>query len=112
MRQAIIRYNNIRAGLLKELDTGEYEFIYNEHYIQNYPDLFISFQMPVRTASYKSKRLFPFFDGLIPEGWLLEIAEKTWKIDPRDRMGLLLACCRDCIGAAGVVPIEEEAAHE
>jgi serine/threonine-protein kinase HipA len=43
---------------------------------------------------------------------LLEIAEKTWKIDPRDRMGLLLACCRDCIGAAGVVPIEEEAAHE
>jgi hypothetical protein len=48
-----------------------------------------------------------FFDGLIPEGWLLEIAEKTWKIDPRDRMGLLLACCRDCIGAAGVVPLEE-----
>jgi hypothetical protein len=40
----------------------------------------------------------------------LEIAENTWKIDPRDRMGLLLACCRNCIGAAGVVPIEEETA--
>lgn len=49
-----------------------------------------------------------FFDGLIPEGWLLEIAERTWKLDPRDRMGLLLSCCRDCIGAVGVVPLEEE----
>jgi HipA-like protein len=61
---------------------------------------------------FVDKRLFPFFDGLIPEGWLLEIAENTWKIDPRDRMGLLLACCRDCIGAAGVVPIEDEVSHE
>ena len=38
----------------------------------------------------------------IPEGWLLDIAEETWKLNPRDRMGLLLACCRDCIGAASV----------
>jgi serine/threonine-protein kinase HipA len=47
--------------------------------------------------------LFPFFDGLIPEGWLLEIAEQNWKLDDRDRMGLLLACCKDCIGAVSVV---------
>jgi len=53
--------------------------------------------------------LFSFFDGLIPEGWLLDIAEKNWKLDPRDRMGLLLACCRDCIGA---VSIEEEREDE
>ncbi len=71
-----------------------------------------SLTLPLRAEPFEDKRLFPFFDGLIPEGWLLEIAEKTWKIDPRDRMGLLLACCRDCIGAAGVVPIEEETAHE
>jgi serine/threonine-protein kinase HipA len=49
--------------------------------------------------------MFPFFDGLIPEGWLLEIAEKNWKLDARDRMGLLLVCCRDCIGD---VSIKEE----
>jgi serine/threonine-protein kinase HipA len=108
MRQAIIRYNNIQTGLLKELDTGEYEFIYNEHHIQNYPDLFISFQMPVRTASYKSKRLFPFFDGLIPEGWLLTIAVESWKINKNDRMGLLLACCQNTIGAVSVHPVIEK----
>jgi serine/threonine-protein kinase HipA len=51
--------------------------------------------------------LHPFFDGLIPEGWLLDIAEKNWKINNRDRMSLLLACCKDCIGAVSIQPIQE-----
>jgi serine/threonine-protein kinase HipA len=51
--------------------------------------------------------MFPFFDGLIPEGWLLDVAEKSWKLNSRDRMGLLLACCKDCIGAVSVHPINE-----
>ena len=49
MRQAIIKYNNIIAGTLKELETGEYEFLYDDNYIQNHPSLFITFQMPVRS---------------------------------------------------------------
>ena len=52
--------------------------------------------------------LFPFFDGLIPEGWLLNIAENNGKINQRDRMSLLLACCKDCIGAVSVISEEEE----
>lgn len=107
MRQAIIKYNNIEAGVLKELDTGEYEFMYDEQYAQHYPDLFITFQMPVRANPYRSKRLFPFFDGLIPEGWLLTIAAESWKINKNDRMGLLLACCQNTIGAVSVHPIIE-----
>ena len=57
---------------------------------------------------YQDKVLFPFFDGLIPEGWLLNIAEKSWKINQRDRMSLLLACCRDCIGAVSIIPNQTE----
>ena len=52
--------------------------------------------------------MFPFFDGLIPEGWLLDIAETNWKINQRDRMGLLLAFCKDCIGAVSIIPLEED----
>jgi serine/threonine-protein kinase HipA len=48
--------------------------------------------------------MLPFFDGLIPEGWLLEVAETNWKLNIRDRMGLLLACCRDCSGAVSILP--------
>ena len=107
MRKAIIKYNNILAGVLRELETGEYEFIYDEQYIQNHPDLFITFQMSVSNRSYRSKRLFPFFDGLIPEGWLLTIAAESWKINKNDRMGLLLACCQNTIGAVSVHPLIE-----
>ncbi|MEI6879921.1 MAG: HipA N-terminal domain-containing protein [Bacteroidota bacterium] len=108
MRQAIIKYNNILAGLLKELDTGEYEFTYDEQYVKNHPKLFIVFQMPVTKNAYRSKRLFPFFDGLIPEGWLLTIAAESWKINKNDRMGLLLACCQNTIGAVSVHPVIEK----
>ena len=107
MRQAKILYKNIHAGVLTETDAGEYQFQYTEAYQRDYPDDFITFSMPVRKAEYIEKRLFPFFEGLIPEGWLLDIASKSWKLNPNDRMGLLLACCHNCIGAVHVEPVLE-----
>jgi serine/threonine-protein kinase HipA len=38
----------------------------------------------------------------------VNIAEKNWKLNPRDRMGLLLACCKDCIGVVSVEEVIEE----
>lgn len=108
MRQGIVKYNNILAGLLTEEDSGEYLFMYNDEYIRNYPNQFITFQMPVTQRPYRSKRLFPFFDGLIPEGWLLNIAAESWKINKNDRMGLLLACCQNAIGAVSIHPVIPE----
>jgi serine/threonine-protein kinase HipA len=105
MRKAIIKYNNIKAGILTEDDNGEYLFEYDEQYIKNYPKQFITFNMSVSAMPYKSKRLFPFFDGLIPEGWLLNIAAASWKINKNDRMGLLLVCCKNAIGAVSVHPL-------
>ena len=106
MRQAKIFYNDIFCGILTETNDGDFTFQYNKRYISNYPDQFITFTMPVRDSLYRERRLFPFFEGLIPEGWLLEIASKNWKINRNDRMGLLLACCHNCIGAVSVEPIE------
>jgi serine/threonine-protein kinase HipA len=106
MRQATICYRDEVAGLLIETDDGLYTFQYNENYIASYPQQFITFSMPVSEKIYTDKRLFPFFEGLIPEGWLLNIGSKNWKINPNDRMGLLLAFCQNCIGAVSVKPIE------
>jgi serine/threonine-protein kinase HipA len=63
--------------------------------------------LPLREEPYVSTTLHPFFDGLIPEGWLLSVVVKNWKIDARDRMGLLLAVCRDCIGAVSLEACDE-----
>ncbi|WP_281682039.1 HipA N-terminal domain-containing protein [Zunongwangia profunda] len=108
MRQAKIFYDTIYCGKLTETNDGEFVFKYDEDYVRNYPNQFITFTMPVREKEYKEKRLFAFFEGLIPEGWLLDIASKNWKINRNDRMGLLLACCKNCIGAVSVEPIFDE----
>lgn len=108
MRRAEIFYDKDKAGILTETNEGEYIFQYDKDYVQKFPDQFLTFTMPVREEEYVSTRLFQFFDGLIPEGWLLNIASKNWKINPNDRMGLLLACCENCIGAVSVKPIIEE----
>jgi len=107
MRSAKIFYKETEAGRLTEIDDGFYQFKYLPEYVQTYPGQFITFTMPVSDKVYTDKRLFAFFEGLIPEGWLLDIAVTTWKINKNDRMGLLLACCRDCIGAVSVIPIAE-----
>lgn len=108
MRKAAIYYKNILAGILTETNEGEYVFQYEEKYVKEYPKQFLTFTMPVSPKPYTDKRLFPFFEGLIPEGWLLDIASKNWKINQNDRMGLLLACCQNCIGAVSVQPIPQE----
>jgi len=108
MRSASIYYKEILAGKLTETNEGEFVFQYEELYVKNHPDKFITFTMPVTERPYIENRLFPFFEGLIPEGWLLDIASKSWKINPNDRMGLLLACCQNCIGAVSVIPISED----
>ncbi|MES2284086.1 MAG: HipA N-terminal domain-containing protein [Bacteroidota bacterium] len=108
MRSAEIYYKDQLAGILTETNEGQYIFQYDKKYVVKYPRQFITFSMPVTEAKYAANRLFPFFEGLIPEGWLLDIASKSWKINQNDRMGLLLACCRNCIGAVSVKPIPEE----
>ena len=74
--------------------------------------LIVSGTLPLGEKPYHDTVLFPFFDGLIPEGWLLDIAERSWKINQRDRMSLLLACCKDCIGAVSVIPDDETREEE
>lgn len=101
MRQGEIWVNNRLAGVLIEDDTG-YHFKYQKEYLEQDEVLPVSLSLPLQKDTFHSENLFPFFDGLIPEGWLLEIVHKNWKINPRDRMGLLLATCRDCIGNISV----------
>jgi len=108
MRQGEVYYKDHLAGIITETNDGEYVFQYEEKYIEEHPEKFITFTMPVSDKPYLDKRLFPFFEGLIPEGWLLDIASENWKINQNDRMGLLLACCQNCIGAVGVEPITNE----
>ena len=107
MRQANIFYKEILAGILTENDEG-YEFRYLPEYLSTETAKTVSLTLPLQKEPYTSPILFPFFDGLIPEGWMLDVALRRTDISILDRMSLLLTCCKDCIGAVSVIPIKEK----
>ncbi len=106
MRKAKIYYKDTLAGILTETDDG-YDFLYERTYLESQDARPVSLTLPLREEPYHDNTLFPFFDGLIPEGWLLDVALRNLDISVLDRMSLLLLCCKDCIGAVSVIPTEE-----
>ena len=107
MRQANVYYKNQLAGILTENDEG-YEFCYLPAYLASEKVKPVSLTLPLQEEAFKSGVLFPFFDGLIPEGWLLDVAIRNMDISILDRMSLLLFCCKDCIGAVSIEPIHKK----
>jgi len=105
MRQAHVFYKDEFAGIIQETDEG-YIFQYDGEYLVNPKSKPVSLTLPLQQKPFISKVLFPFFDGLIPEGWLLNIALNNWKINPNDRFSLLLTLCKDCIGCVSIISKE------
>ncbi len=101
LREGSVFIRNHFAGTIRETDTG-YTFQYDPDYLRSPDPCAVSLTMPLQPEIYRSYTLFPFFDGLIPEGWLLEMVSRNWKLDPNDRFALLLVACRDCIGSVTV----------
>src|SRR5688572_25791882 len=115
MKKGKVIFHETLVGVIyQETDSDDekkngYFFSYNEEYIKDPIHGPISQTLPVRSESYQNqKELLPFFDGLIPEGFLLDIALKNWKLNEKDRMELLLSVCKDCIGAVSVIRYENE----
>ncbi|MEZ4705453.1 MAG: HipA N-terminal domain-containing protein [Bdellovibrionota bacterium] len=106
MRSGKVFVSNQFAGRIYESDEG-FIFAYDQNYLRIENATPVSLTMPLQSDEYKSKTMFPFFDGLIPEGWLLSITQKHWKIQSNDRMALLLTVCRDCIGNVHIENEEE-----
>ena len=101
LREAAVYVRDVYAGKLKETDEG-YSFKYDNRYLQRGDARPVSITLSLTEEEYTSLVLFPFFDGLIPEGWLLDVASRNWKLSRDDRFGLLMVCCTDCIGDVSV----------
>ena len=78
MKQAVVFLRDRKAGVLTEDENG-YTFQYDRDFLLSDDAEAISLTLPLSEKPFHDKVLFPFFDGLIPEGWLLDIAEKRWK---------------------------------
>jgi len=107
MKQAKVFYKDLFAGIIEENQEG-YFFTYDKDYLKNSNAKPVSLTLPLQKEPYYNKILFPFFDGLIPEGWLLDIAIRNWKLNYRNRFELLITLCKDCIGSISVQAIENK----
>ena len=106
MKRGKVYIKDVFCGIITESEEG-YTFEYDKAYQNMDGATALSPTMPLTDETYVKEMMFPVFDGLIPEGWLLDIAQSSWKIDARDRMSLLLACCKDCIGDIGVIELKD-----
>ena len=106
-RRGLVRIDGQNAGIFTESEDG-YEFAYFAAWLELQSSSPISLTMPLRPEPYHSRNLHPFFQNLLPEGWLLELATKKLKVSKDDAFGLLLATCADCIGAIEIIPINQE----
>lgn len=107
-RTATVRLDGNPTGTLSEADK-QIIFQYDRNWLTNPNAVPISFTLPLREEPYITDRLHPFFENLLPEGWLLELSTKKLKISKDDEFGLLLATCADCIGAVEVIRKNAEA---
>ena len=111
-RRAVVCGDGQRAGTLVELGEGRTRFVYDAGWLARPDAVPVSLTLPLRAEPYDSKALHPFFENLLPEGWLLQLSTTKLKISPDDAFGLLLATCADCVGAVEIAPADTIAAAD
>jgi serine/threonine-protein kinase HipA len=102
VKRAEVSMHGMPAGILEEIEAGrKYRFTYLENY-QGPP---VSLTMPVEEKEFVYDHFPPYFDGLLPEGLLLEGLLKQRKIDKYDYLSQLIAVGNDLVGAVTIQEI-------
>lgn len=104
MRKAIIFVHDKRAGVLIEDSNSGYQFTYDD----NYEGEAVSLTMPLIAKNYSFIKFPSFFEGLLPEGIMLEGLLKIGKIDKNDYFSQLIATGNDLVGAVTVKEWQDE----
>lgn len=95
MKKAKVFVDGIQAGELQEIERGkDYRFIY----LQGYTGPSVSLTMPKTKLLYEYDRFPPFFEGLLPEGMMLEGLLRYAKIDSHDLFTQLTTVGGDLVG--------------
>ena len=102
MKVGYVYLDDKYVGTLTQNDDNSFIFEYTDDWYLNHKNEPVSLTMPVTKQRYEGNILFPFFDGLIPEGYLLEVALNKYNIERNDRMSLLLKTASNPIGNVSV----------
>ena len=100
-----VKLDGKSVGVIEE-DAGQTVFTYSPEWLARADAVPVSLTLPLRETPYLSHGLHPFFENLLPEGWLLDVVARKLKISKDDPFGLLLATCGDCVGAVEIEPVD------
>jgi serine/threonine-protein kinase HipA len=106
-RVGSVKLSGRLVGTIEE-DAGQTLFTYSTEWLSQPDAVPVSLTLPLRAESYVSPGLHPFFENLLPEGWLLDVTAQKLKISKDDPLGMLLATCRDCVGAVEIEALTAE----
>ncbi len=98
MRKAQIFVHDRKAGILEEIKGRHYQFFYDP----NYDGPSVSLTMPIEKKCYEFDEFPPFFEGLLPEGGMLEALLKKYKIDRNDYFSQLMRVGQDVVGSVTI----------
>ena len=108
MRQAHVLYKQEIAGLLTQLDNGNFLFKYYDAWFNDTNKPAISLTLPKKQQEYQSEYLFPFFYNMLPEGSNKETVCFENRIDTKDYFGILMTTAeQDTIGAVTIKKITQ-----
>jgi serine/threonine-protein kinase HipA len=99
MRQVRVLVNGIPAGVLQELERGK-QYIFR--YFNDFKGPPVSLTMPLKQREHEFDAFPPFFEGVLPEGVMLEGLLRIEKIDKDDLFSQLIAVGKDLVGAVTV----------
>ncbi len=102
MSKARILVNGLIAGFLEKLEWNKYRF----SYLEDYSGPPVSLTMPLKNSIYEFNQFPPFFEGLLPEGNMLEALLKKYKLDRNDYFAQLISVGEDVVGAVTIEGIE------
>ena len=109
-RRAIVRIDGQPVGSLTE-SGRQITFQYDPEWVSRKEAIPVSLTLPLRDEPYVTEGLHPFFENLLPEGWLFDISTQHLRISRDDPFGVLMATCADCIGAVEILPDAQESAQ-
>lgn len=97
-RRAMVLVQGVPAGVLLESAPGSFRF----EYLPEYQGPSVSLTMPTHRRVWEFRGFPPFFEGLLPEGDMLEALLRQHKIDRNDLFSQLLAVGEDLVGAVTI----------
>lgn len=105
-RAAHVRLAGQTVGIIEEVN-GLTRFTYAPEWLKRADASPVSLTLPLRAEPYEAKGLHPFFENLLPEGWLFDVSSRSLKVSKDDPFGMLLATCGDCVGAVEIEPVAD-----